>query len=57
MPHDSNGLDLWPMTQVVLIYGLLFPYLDLCKEGVLLRNVSPSLVLYDHFPGVGILEL
>ena len=27
------------------------------KEGVLLRNVSPSLVLCDHFPGGGILEL
>ena len=27
------------------------------KEGVLLRNVSPSLVLSDHFPGGGILEL
>ena len=29
----------------------------LSKEGVLLRNVSPSLVLCDHFPGGGILEL
>ena len=27
------------------------------KEGVLLRNFSPSLVLCDHFPGGGILEL
>ena len=27
------------------------------KEGVLLRNVSPSLVLCDHVPGGGILEL
>ena len=27
------------------------------KEGVLLRNVSPSLVLSDHFSGGGILEL
>ena len=27
------------------------------KEGVLLRKVSPSLVLCDHFPGGGILEL
>ena len=27
------------------------------KEGVLLRNVSPSLVLCVHFPGGGILEL
>ena len=27
------------------------------KEGVLLRNVSPSLVLCDHFPGGGKLEL
>ena len=27
------------------------------KEGILLRNVSPSLVLCDHFPGGGILEL
>ena len=29
----------------------------LSKEGVLLRNVSPSLVLCDHFPGGGILKL
>ena len=27
------------------------------KEGVLLRNVSASLVLSDRFPGGGILEL
>ena len=27
------------------------------KEGILLRNVSPSLVLSVHFPGGGILEL
>ena len=27
------------------------------KEGVLLRNVSASLVLSDLFPGGGILEL
>ena len=27
------------------------------KEGVLLRNVRPSLVLCDHFPGGGILEV
>ena len=27
------------------------------KEGVLLRNISPSLVLSDHFPGGGIVEL
>ena len=27
------------------------------KEGVLLRNVNPSLVLSVHFPGGGILEL
>ena len=27
------------------------------KEGVLLRNVSYALVLCDHFPGGGILEL
>ena len=26
------------------------------KEGVLLRNVSPSLGLSDHFPGHGILN-
>ena len=26
------------------------------KEGVLLRNVSPSLSLSDHFPGCGILN-
>ena len=30
---------------------------DVPKEGVLLRNVSPSLVLSDHFPGGGIFEL
>ena len=27
------------------------------KEGVCLRNISASLVLSDHFPGGGILEL
>ena len=26
------------------------------KEGVLLRNISPSLGLCDHFPGNGILN-
>ena len=26
------------------------------KEGVLIRNVSPSLGLSDHFPGCGILN-
>ena len=28
----------------------------LCKEGVILRKVSPSLGLSDHFPGCGILN-
>ena len=27
------------------------------KEGVLLRIMSPSLVLFNHFPGGGVLEL
>ena len=31
--------------------------LSLNKEGVLLRNVNASLVLSDHFPAGGILEL
>ena len=30
---------------------------SLDKEGILLRNVSASFVLSDHFPGGGILEL
>ena len=32
-------------------------FIPLSKEGVLLRNVSASLVLSDHLPGGGILEL
>ena len=31
--------------------------LTVAKEGVLLRNVRPSLVLSDHFPGGGILKI
>ena len=32
------------------------PEFDIIKEGVLLRNVSPSSGLSDHFPGCGILN-
>ena len=34
-----------------------FPTVGSTKEGILLRNVNASLVLSDHFPGGGILEL
>ena len=45
---------------VLVLKGISYCYktgIYISKEGVLLRNVSPSLVLCGHFPGGGILEL
>ena len=54
-----------PKQSSIIKYSYFHIYISHCglkfgtipKEGVLLRNVSPSLVLCDHFPDGEILEL
>ena len=52
-PPEQGGGALSPRVGLLLSPGSA---LTVTKEGVFLRNVSPSLGLSDHFPGCGILN-